>query len=118
MASRSVIDTYARDPLGWRIDGGDAGVGTIIGAPGGLLRMVELTRTTGLSIRSAVSSSSSSVVGPGALLVALFPVTEGVVVVNVIFRGGDALAGDTGDDGGGTSTSSISVPPPSSGSVS
>ena len=57
--------------------------------PGGLLR--DLTRTTGLSIRSAVSSSSSSVVGPGALLVASFPVTEGVAAVNVIFRGGMPL---------------------------
>ena len=77
--------------------------------------MVEFARTTGMLVGTTGSCNSSSVVGPGTLLVASVPVTEGVAAVKVILRGGMPFPDTRVMMVGGTiSASSISVAPPPS----
>ena len=73
------------------MDGGDAGVGTTLVCPGGLRRdFVVVVATTGFGIEMSVAPNTSSVVGPGDLLVlfAASPRTEGVAVAGQVMRRG------------------------------
>ena len=73
------------------MDGGDAGVGTTLVCPGGLRRdFVVVVASTGFGMEMSVASNTSSVVGPGDLLVlfAASPRTEGVAVAGQVMRRG------------------------------